>query len=372
MQLILVKPSRNSDFDNNLDTIKAMRLTQTSLAALPAPDKNTLISDDAVTGLYVRLSPSGRKTFVYRVRRQNTWTIRKLGVHPAMTLAKARADAAALHTKTLPDSVTLADVLDEYYRLRVEPNYRQPSQVAGYIAWAKRKMGNVRVHALTTAQMVGHLRDYAKRAPIAANRALAVLKLSLKFAIESGWAERSVLEHTTDRTIGGSEPTRDRVLTDQEIKWIWAQGEEEPARLLRLLLLTGLRKMEGLTGTLEGDTFSIPITKNGKPFTVHLTPFAKAQLGDGFTIQEKTVNGWLTRKLKQEKLPHFVVHDTRRTFATGLASLGCDPIVIEKCLHHALRISGTAEIYNRHQYHPERQAALELWSDHIQKLVGAK
>jgi hypothetical protein len=59
----------------------------------------------------------------------------------------------------------------------------------------------------------------------------------------------------------------------------------------------------------------------------------------------------------------------RRSFASGLQELGVEPHVIDACLGHSAVIKGVARIYQRAKYLPERKAALDLWGEHIEKLV---
>ena len=65
-------------------------------------------------------------------------------------------------------------------------------------------------------------------------------------------------------------------------------------------------------------------------------------------------------------LPHFTVHDFRRTARTHLAALGVEPHVAERCLNHKLK--GVEGIYNRHDYFEERRRALEAWGQLLLKL----
>ena len=69
----------------------------------------------------------------------------------------------------------------------------------------------------------------------------------------------------------------------------------------------------------------------------------------------------------------WTLHDLRRTAATGLASLGVAPHVVEKLLNHATGVlGGVAGIYNRFQYMPEMRGALLKWEGHIETLVAVK
>jgi integrase len=59
-------------------------------------------------------------------------------------------------------------------------------------------------------------------------------------------------------------------------------------------------------------------------------------------------------------LAHFTLHDLRRTARTHLAAHGVRREVAERCLGHSLR--GVEGTYDRHDYYPERRAALGQWT----------
>jgi integrase len=56
-------------------------------------------------------------------------------------------------------------------------------------------------------------------------------------------------------------------------------------------------------------------------------------------------------------MPHFTVHDLRRTCRTLLAKQGTAGHVAERCLNHKLK--GVEGIYDQYDYIPERKEALE-------------
>ena len=74
--------------------------------------------------------------------------------------------------------------------------------------------------------------------------------------------------------------------------------------------------------------------------------------------------------LEASGVPHFTRHDLRRTFSTGLASLGTAPHIIERLLdHQSGTISGIAATYNRFHFLPEMRAAVEKWEEHLANLM---
>jgi hypothetical protein len=66
----------------------------------------------------------------------------------------------------------------------------------------------------------------------------------------------------------------------------------------------------------------------------------------------------------------WVVHDLRRTAASGMARLGINLPVIEKVLNHAGgSFAGIVGVYQRHEFADEKRAALQQWADYVERLV---
>lgn len=345
-----------------------MALTETDLRKLKNPDREKLIGDER--GLYIRCYPSGRKSWLFRTRKGGSWKTRNLGEWPAVGLAEARTKAAALSNQDLPDAATFGALLDEWFQRRIEPRYKVTKNIEVYVARGKSELGKVVLSALSTKRMTDVLIKYAVDAPVAANRCLSNWKLALKYAVERGLIERSPLENTTSAVAGGEEKSRDRVLTDDEIRALWAD-QHEHGPLLRFLLLTGLRIGEAQAApryNLDGNILQIPENKSSRPHWVYLPPLALDLAGDheGFLFAQRSPTG-IQARLKR-KGTGWTPHDLRRTFATRLASLGVDPLVIEKCLNHTL--GGVLATYNRHSYKEERQRAAVLWADEVRRITA--
>jgi integrase len=84
-------------------------------------------------------------------------------------------------------------------------------------------------------------------------------------------------------------------------------------------------------------------------------------------------------KLLREALTHYVddlgtlftPHDLRRTVETGLARLGIGREVRDRILNHKDRsVSGMH--YNRHDYLPEKRAALEKWAREVRRVTSGE
>jgi integrase len=188
----------------------------------------------------------------------------------------------------------------------------------------------------------------------------------------------------------GAPPARDRVLSDSEIGLFWQATTEvaEPFRgTLKLLLLTGARLSE-IAGMrrdeLHADgTWHVPAsrTKNHRPNVLPLPPLAQQIIAgvphiEGnnliFTTNGRTpISGWSKIKRSLDaamgpKVPHWRLHDLRRTAASGMSRLGVRSEVIERALNHISgSFRGVAGTYQRDPLSEEVRAAMLRWSQHV-------
>ncbi len=66
-------------------------------------------------------------------------------------------------------------------------------------------------------------------------------------------------------------------------------------------------------------------------------------------------------------IPHFTVHDLRRTCRTLLARQGTQGHIAERCLNHKLK--GVEGIYDQYDYLEERKEALDKLATKIHSIV---
>jgi integrase len=232
-------------------------------------------------------------------------------------------------------------------------------------------------------------------APIVANRTLAALRRMCSWAVERGLVDVTPCEKVR---APAAETSRDRTLTDDEIRAAWAAFGRAGwpfGPLAQLLLVTGQRLREvGEARWREIDlaakTWTIPKehSKNGAAHEVPLSETALRILGSLprieaerqlagfiFTTNGKTaVSGFSRAKVAFDKAmhsDHWTFHDLRRTAASGMAGLGIAPHVVEAALNHKSgSIKGVAAVYNRYSYSAEKRAALEAWGRYLDGLVG--
>jgi integrase len=76
-------------------------------------------------------------------------------------------------------------------------------------------------------------------------------------------------------------------------------------------------------------------------------------------------------KLNGEPIPPFVIHDIRRSVASGMARIGVPLHVIERILNHMSgTFGGIVSVYQHHSYADEARAALDQWAAEVERIVG--
>ena len=163
---------------------------------------------------------------------------------------------------------------------------------------------------------------------------------------------------------------------------------------MRLLLLTGCRRGEVFNarwGEIDAAEmlWRLPRerTKNATPHVVPLAPQAWAIVaaqprfaGCDFIFTNdgrRPVGGFSRLKyaLDQPMQPAraWVLHDVRRTAASGMQRLGTRVEVIEQVLNHRSgTFRGIVGVYQRHDYIDERRIALQRWADFVEQLVSGE
>jgi integrase len=201
----------------------------------------------------------------------------------------------------------------------------------------------------------------------------------------------------TNNPIEGKQ-ARDRVLTDAEIRTIWRHcPDDDFGRIVRLLLLTACRRDEigrlrWEEVDLQAGSLLLPAerTKPGRALALPLTPTARAildaapkRLGRHFVFGAKGGGfgawSWCTLALhgritagEGRPLPHWTLHDLRRTARTGMGKIGIKPHVAELVLNHVGHRAGIGGVYDHHDYQPEIADALARWEQHLLAIVSAE
>ncbi len=358
-----------------------MSLTDTTVRRT-RPGKNDRWLADG-NGLYLRITPAGARSWWFRQTRDGHRIQDRIGSLDELTLVEARKRAANLAARSL-SARTTKQLAERWFEDCVVGEHRRPHFIRGYLDRAVLpELGEMALRKVERADLVNLLTSYKARGTVAANQLRGVLRQMFGYGVELGWLESSPAEGITRRVCGAMASSRERVLTDDELRRVWNVGGSHQ-RMFRLLLLTGLRIGELQTARWEHvreTRLYIPAahSKNKKAHWVHLAPLAVAELGRRgkpddhivSVVSPTAVQAWLRRYCEREKIdPPFTPHDLRRTFATRLNGIGIAPHVVERCLNHTMQ--GVMAVYNRAEYELERIDAAETWAAEIERLLGVK
>jgi integrase len=381
--------------------------------------------DASFPGLALRVTDNGGKSWCAFYRFKGRLRRFTIGRYPAIKPAQARREAQAALERMregidpaeekrarrdmrTPETDTFGAVAHDYLERHVRQN-RRPSTYAeakrdlehdALPAWRNRPIASI--GRRDVIDLVDRI--VARDAAVQANRTLARLRALFNWAIEK---DRLAASPVARMKLPTQEQARDRVLSDDELRWFWQACDEVEwpfGPLFKLLLLTAQRRDEVATMVwsdldFEKRVWTIPRhkAKNDRAHEVQLSDAAIAvvrslpHVGDGLlftTTGETSVSGFSKSKRrldaamldtkraaigahKGNAIPGWTLHDLRRTAATGMARLNFPPHVVDKVLNHVSgTIRGVAAVYNRFAYLDERRTALEAWGRYVDNLVS--
>jgi integrase len=182
-----------------------------------------------------------------------------------------------------------------------------------------------------------------------------------------------------------SEQARERILTDDELRKIWRADCGMFGDYVRFLLLTAARRNEvaGMTwAELDGSDWTLPAARNktGVELVRPLSKAAQASLASrpkaGAFVWSpnggsKALTSFSNHKETFDKasgVKGYRLHDLRRTARSLMSRAGVDKDHAERCLGHV--IPGVRGVYDRHEYHAEKQQAFEALAALIERIVS--
>ncbi|MBK0399503.1 integrase arm-type DNA-binding domain-containing protein [Limibaculum sp. M0105] len=386
----------------------AKTLTAPAVERIKPTDKRQEVPDAALPGFYLIVQPSGGKSWAVRYRHNGKPRKLTLGAFPKLGLAAAREKAReALRTvsegvdpsaKDKPDRDLFRAVADDFLRRHADKR-KSADQIRRYFdveilpVWGER-----RVDEITRRDVIDLLDAVVDRgAPVTANRVRAMLSRFFNWCVERDVIDASPCAGVKPPT---EEKPRDRILTDDEIRWFWrATGRMGYpfGNLFQFLLLTGQRRGEGAAmsvAEVTGNEWHLTRDRTKKD-RAHVVPLSAQALAviDGlprfgayyFSANGRTpVAGFPkpTARLRSlmaeeagkdghhEDIPRFTVHDLRRTAASGMARCGARLEVIERAQNRVSGMfRGVAGVYVRYSYGDEIRHALDAWGALVEQIV---
>jgi integrase len=375
------------------------------------------IPDGLLPGLYFIVQPSGKSSWAVRYRAAGKPRKLTLGAYPAIDLKSARdlarealanvaggADPGEEKKASKVIAAIPANDLVEAVAARFVSHYAKRQLKASTAKEVERILDKEvveswrgrRLSQIGRADIHDLLDDIVERgSPITANRTLAWLRRLCGWAIERGLI---ITNPCTGIRAPSAETARDRVLNDGELTAVWqaAKTLEQPyAAFVQLLILTGQRRnevaeMRRQEFDLTARRWTLPKerSKNEREHTVPLSDSAVEiletlpRIGGSdlvFTLNGRNrITAFHLTKLRLDALmpadsAPWTLHDLRRTFASGCARLGVAVHVVEAVLNHRSgSIKGVAAVYNRYSYAAEKQAAMMMWTRHVEMLTTGK
>jgi len=416
------------------------RLNDRRIVALPVPtieERQRDYWDDALRGFGVRVSYGGKRAFVVRYRVAGRLRRLTLGPYPDLSLADARlkarqvlgdvahGDDPAEDKQRRRDALRFSDLAEDYLEM-AKKRHRRWDEEGRIInkdllpAFSWRLLTDIRRRDVRElVEDIARKRD----APIMANRTLGVLSRMFNFALDREWLEASPASRIREP---GVEQSRDRVLSDEELRELWlkleaiARGGRDDdhhdddhlddagtsdgtvkrrrrvtaaiAEAFQVQLLTAqrpgeVRVMRWADLDLESGWWSIPgaLTKNGKPHRVPLVGWAleilearreRAEDSAKFVFENRPGAGSVAHRgkkaaalLSRSLSFAFRAHDLRRTAATRMAEAGVTRDHIARVLNHVEAGPAATRVYDRYEYDAEKRAALERWGIRLSAIV---
>jgi integrase len=396
----------------------AEKLTEQKIAHTRVPATGqVMLWDSQVTGLGVRILPSGSRTFWFMYRPTGGRSVNsrmvKINTFPTITLADARK-AARAHAGAVARGQNPAQEIAENKRrssdtlraLLADDGTYERSLKHHHIVNRKQALSSLRrglprlmgreVSDLTRADFVAAITAIeGEGRPGAAQDLRKFARVFLEWCVESGRIaanplaglrrrKRSRVERLKAAANGG------RALSDDEVRNVWASAGKFGSfgALVRLALLTGLRRGELAQLERARDLLADRIivqpehAKSGAQHEVPLTaamraviaavPVTTGKLVFPSVITGGRIKGWtkLVAKLQRDSGVDFRLHDLRRTARTLMSRLGVAEDIAELAIGH-VRTDLVAR-YNKDQAWEGRSDAFARVSDHVAALIGAR
>jgi integrase len=419
-------------------------LTDLQIEKMAIPATRREIPDGKVGGLYLVVQPSGQKSWALRYRVAGAPKKFTIGSYPAVSLGAARRKAQkamaevvdgldpSAQKKAAREAQKAANTTEDRVENVVESFIKRHLEAKAKPSWAKEgarllraeinpKFGKRRLGEISAKDVDKLLGEIAERAPITANRTLAVFRKLCNWAVSPkvGLIGASPCAGVEAPTV---ERSRERVLSDDEVKFAWGAFDVVGwpfGPLAKLLLLTGARRdevasMEWREVDLAAKVWRIPSarTKNKRPHEIPLSDtvvailkeFPKVETGreksetpkpalvftttgktsvSGFSRAKDAIDAVMLELLQKDaenrgRSPNavtppqrWVIHDLRRTVATNLQKLGIKLEVTEAVLNHVSGSrAGIVGVYQRHEYATEKRQALDAWAHRLEAIVS--
>jgi len=365
-------------------------------AAPAAPGKRRLLWDAIVPGLALRVTNRGARSFVLVTRYPGSLNPapRSLGPVGKITLAQAR-DKARQWFKMIAAGVdpgirdiqrrqeTFTAIAEGYLTRKAKDHRSRGKTEATLKRLVYPTFGHRPIDSITRGDVVRLLDGIEDdNGPVMANEVLGIISRVFDWHATRSDTFRSPIVKGMKRAGGQA---RSRILTDEELRSVWAACAEyrHPfGPMLRFTLLTATRRSEALyakRSEIVGAEWTIPAERY-KTKIDHLIPLSQAALaiaqgsGDGFIFTangKQAIGSHTLHKAAIDKasgVTNWVIHDLRRTARSLMSRAGVASDHAERCLGHV--IGGVRGVYDRHEYLEEKRLAFAALASLVDRIVN--
>ena len=347
-----------------------MALTDKRVAALKPRHKMYVSPDPQLPGHYVRVMPSGTKSYVAIARDPRGKQVWKtIGKTVDLTLEKAREEARkALQRTKRTGPMAFQVVAEEWLKRHVEAkglrsDYEYKRMLKKHVLplWANREIEDIGRRDVASLQDIVE-DEHGTRT---SDKVLSLVGTIFAFHEKRSDDYTSPVRKGMKR-YASRENSRKRILSDDEIRTLWLE-KGTYADLLRLALLTGQRREKVASikwADLDGNVWTIPAEdrEKGNAELLDLPPLAMEIINrqprlNGFVFAGRS-GGHFKAWKQRDKIGRdgWTVHDLRRTARSLMSRAKVLPHVAEQTLGHAIK--GVEGIYDRHDYREEKAHAL--------------
>jgi integrase len=377
------------------------RLTEEGVKKLRPPPAGKQLDyfDAGMPGLVLRVNYGGAKVwralyYVKKVKDGKSITVpttKKLGRYPNLKLKEAREKARQFDPqKPQADDGSFRQVAENFIKrhvehegLRTQPEIERVLKRYVYPKWEHRPFREIK--RSDVAALLDQIVD--NNGARQADMCLAVIRKMMNWYATRDDYYASPVVKGMHRSNGGDHK-RQRILNDDEVRALWKAADGTFGSLLKVALLTAQRKDKVATmkwDDVKDGVWTIPSEKREKSNAGSLKlpqamlDIIKAQpriAGNPYVFSagkgDGPFNSFSQRKEELDKklprVPHWQIHDLRRTAKTLMARAGVRPDISERVLGHV--IGGVEGVYDQHDYGPEKAQALAQLASLVDQIIN--
>jgi integrase len=379
------------------------KLTPAFCLKAPKPEKDRVVYwDESFPGFGLMVTASGHKSFVIQYRSKGK--SRRLSFKTAATGGLGLSEARAWAREVIGRVIRGGDPVAERRQATAAAENTVQTIAEEYLARDGAALRSVRQQRLVLlrlvyprigARQIGEIRrsDIVKlldrvadeNGPRQADAVLAFVRRIFNWHAKRSDDFRSPIVRGMART-KPSQRRRQWILTDAELRAVWAAAEAQPSpfgRLCQFLLLTAVRRNEAARmrrDEVEGDEWVVPAAryKTGAELLIPLSPAALAvlertpQVGAFVFTNDgrRPLSGFSKGKAAFDAVcgvKGWTLHDLRRSARSLMSRAGVSSDVAEMCLGHVL--GAVRQTYDRHSYAAEKRLAFEKLAGLISRIV---